>query len=67
MSPLPISTLAIADTSASCVCTRLTPSSLPTMVTFTGVECHNEWEITFEEIHRNNAIAYAIYAPQNAQ
>ncbi|WP_316378041.1 hypothetical protein, partial [Enterococcus faecium] len=20
------------------------------MVTFTGVECHNEWEITFEEI-----------------
>ncbi|MDR1568352.1 MAG: glycoside hydrolase family 65 protein, partial [Streptococcaceae bacterium] len=23
------------------------------MVTFTGVECHNEWEITFEEIHRN--------------
>ena len=32
------------------------------MVTFTGVECHNEWEITFEEIHRNNAIAYAIYA-----
>ncbi len=31
------------------------------MVTFTGVECHNEWEITFEEIHRNGAIAYAIY------
>ena len=31
------------------------------MVTFTGVECHNEWEITFEEIHRNAAIAYAIY------
>jgi len=30
------------------------------MVTFTGVECHNEWEITFEEIHRNGAIAYAI-------
>ncbi|MEM7163197.1 MAG: glycosyl hydrolase family 65 protein, partial [Bacteroidota bacterium] len=24
-------------------------------------ECHNEWEITFEEIHRNGAIAYAIY------
>ncbi len=21
------------------------------MVTFDGVECHNEWEITFEEIH----------------
>ena len=31
------------------------------MVTFTGVECHNEWEITFEEIHRNGAVAYAIY------
>ncbi len=26
-----------------------------------GEECHNEWEITFEEIHRNGAIAYAIY------
>jgi len=31
------------------------------MVTFTGVECHNEWEITFEEIHRNGAMAYAIF------
>lgn len=31
------------------------------MVTFDGTECHNEWEITFEEIHRNGAIAYAIY------
>jgi maltose phosphorylase len=31
------------------------------MVTFTGIECHNEWEITFEEIHRNGAVAYAIY------
>ena len=31
------------------------------MVTFTGVECHNEWEITFEEIHRNGAVAYAIF------
>lgn len=31
------------------------------MVTFNGIECHNEWEITFEEIHRNAAIAYAIY------
>lgn len=31
------------------------------MVTFTGVECHNEWEITFEEIHRNGAIVHAIY------
>ncbi len=31
------------------------------MVTFNGHECHNEWEITFEEIHRNGAIAYAIF------
>lgn len=31
------------------------------MVTMTGDECHNEWEITFEEIHRNGAIAYAIH------
>lgn len=31
------------------------------MVTVLGVESHNEWEITFEEIHRNGAIAYAIY------
>jgi maltose phosphorylase len=26
-----------------------------------GEECHNEWEITFEEIHRNGAIAFAIF------
>jgi maltose phosphorylase len=31
------------------------------MVTMNGEECHNEWEITFEEIHRNGAIAFAIY------
>ncbi|MDF9841795.1 MULTISPECIES: glycoside hydrolase family 65 protein [unclassified Paenibacillus] len=31
------------------------------MVTMNGEECHNEWEITFEEIHRNGAIAHAIY------
>ncbi|OAQ42364.1 maltose phosphorylase [Pedobacter psychrophilus] len=31
------------------------------MVTMNGEECHNEWEITFEEIHRNGAIAYAIH------
>lgn len=30
-------------------------------VTMNGEECHNEWEITFEEIHRNGAIAFAIY------
>ncbi|MBQ9325366.1 MAG: glycoside hydrolase family 65 protein [Clostridia bacterium] len=38
------------------------PGALFPMVTFTGIECHNEWEITFEEIHRNGAIAHAIYA-----
>ncbi len=31
------------------------------MVTMNGEECHNEWEITFEEIHRNGAIAFGIY------
>jgi len=31
------------------------------MVTMDGTECHNEWEITFEEIHRNGAIAFAIF------
>lgn len=31
------------------------------MVTMNGEECHNEWEITFEEIHRNAAITHAIY------
>ncbi|HPF93720.1 MAG TPA: family 65 glycosyl hydrolase domain-containing protein, partial [Tenuifilaceae bacterium] len=31
------------------------------MVTMNGEECHNEWEITFEEIHRNGAIAFAVY------
>ncbi|MDG2371457.1 MAG: family 65 glycosyl hydrolase domain-containing protein [Flavobacteriaceae bacterium] len=31
------------------------------MVTMNGEECHNEWEITFEEIHRNGAIVYAMY------
>lgn len=36
-------------------------SALYPMVTVNGEECHNEWEITFEEIHRNGAIAYAIY------
>ena len=36
-------------------------SALYPMVTINGEECHNEWEITFEEIHRNGAIAYAIY------
>lgn len=35
-------------------------AALYPMVTINGEECHNEWEITFEEIHRNGAIAYAI-------
>lgn len=35
-------------------------AALYPMVTINGEECHNEWEITFEEIHRNNIIAYAI-------
>jgi len=35
------------------------------MVTMNGEECHNEWEITFEEIHRNGAIAYAIFNYEN--
>lgn len=29
-------------------------------VTMNGEESHNEWEITFEEIHRTSAMAYAI-------
>ncbi len=36
-------------------------AALYPMVTINGEECHNEWEITFEEIHRNGAISYAIY------
>lgn len=36
-------------------------AALYPMVTMNGEECHNEWEITHEEIHRNGAIAYAIY------
>ena len=36
-------------------------AALYPMVTMNGEECHNEWEITFEEIHRNGAIAYAVY------
>ena len=37
-------------------------AALYPMVTMDGTESHNEWEITFEEIHRNGAIAYAIYS-----
>jgi len=36
-------------------------AALYPMVTINGEECHNEWEITFEEIHRNGAIAFAIF------
>jgi maltose phosphorylase len=36
-------------------------AALYPMVTMNGEECHNEWEITFEEIHRNAAIAFAIF------
>ncbi|MCD7900375.1 MAG: family 65 glycosyl hydrolase domain-containing protein [Bacteroides sp.] len=35
-------------------------AALYPMVTINGEECHNEWEITFEEIHRNYIIAYVI-------
>ena len=28
-------------------------TALSPMVTMNGERCHNEWEITFEEIHRN--------------
>jgi maltose phosphorylase len=31
------------------------------MVTMNGEESHNEWEITFEEIHRNGAMVFAIH------
>jgi maltose phosphorylase len=36
-------------------------AALYPMVTMNGEESHNEWEITFEEIHRNGAMVYAIY------
>ena len=35
-------------------------AALYPMVTINGDECHNEWEITFEEIHRNAIISHAI-------
>jgi len=35
-------------------------AALYPMVTINGDECHNEWEITFEEIHRNAIIVYSI-------
>lgn len=36
-------------------------AALYPMVTMNGEESQAEWEITFEEVHRNGAIAYAIY------
>src|SRR5690606_37819703 len=36
-------------------------AALYPMVTMNGEECHNEWEITFQEIDRNGAIAFAIF------
>ena len=36
-------------------------AALYPMVTMNGEECHNEWEITFEEIHRNGAMVCAIH------
>ena len=35
-------------------------AALYPMVTMNGEECHNEWEITFEEIHRNGAMILAL-------
>ncbi|HET8839226.1 MAG TPA: family 65 glycosyl hydrolase domain-containing protein, partial [Flavobacteriaceae bacterium] len=35
-------------------------AALYPMVTMNGEESHNEWEITFEEIHRNGAMLLAI-------
>ena len=31
------------------------------VATFNGTESYNEWEVTFEEVHRNGIIAFAIY------
>ena len=36
-------------------------AALYPMVTMNGEESHNEWEITFEEIHRNGSMVYDIY------
>ena len=35
-------------------------AALYPMVTMDGTECHNEWEITFEEIHRTDAGAGTV-------
>lgn len=37
------------------------PGALYPVSTITGNECHNEWEVAFEGIHRNAAIVHAIY------
>ena len=35
-------------------------AALYPLATFNGNESYNEWELTFEEIHRNGVVAYAI-------
>lgn len=37
------------------------PGALYPVSTITGNECHNEWEVAFEGIHRNAAIVHAIF------
>ena len=53
----PASTLTEADSwlprETSVGATLKNGAALFPMVTMNGEECHNEWEITFEEIHRN--------------
>ena len=37
------------------------PGALYPVSTINGSECHNEWEVAFEGIHRNAAIVHAIF------
>lgn len=37
------------------------PGALYPVSTINGAECHNEWEVAFEGIHRNAAIVHAIF------
>jgi maltose phosphorylase len=39
---------------------RFQKPALYPMVTMNGEECHNEWEITHEEIHRNGRLLYFL-------
>ena len=36
-------------------------------VTYSGEECHSEWEITFEEIHRNNTSSMPLHSMLQSQ